>query len=266
MAARKTKEPEPEISFEEKPAGPNGLPFNPIEEGRPALNYQEIKGNLAVLIPPEWVSYKVRKGRNNQEVKIEYVNVTVLKDFLDERAGNWTAEVKSTTVMGNQIGIVVRLSIECLDGWYFQDGTGIEELNHSSFGDSYSNAYAQAFRRACEGHGLGRELWRKSDVHQAEYDRHAPEPQQRQPQPTAGQNSGSYRSPQQSAPQGNGGGRPEEPMTEKQRKFIDNMSVDNNLNHELISLEMFKKTFDEISKREASKLIEHMDRLSKQRT
>jgi hypothetical protein len=50
--------------------------------------------------------------------------------------------------------------IHASDGAYSQDGTGVESINLRGYGDVASNAYAQAFRRACESHGLARELWR----------------------------------------------------------------------------------------------------------
>lgn len=146
------------------------LPFPDIlQEGRPNLTYDMIRANLALPIPKEFISGKKAYGKNSNNVIIDYVNVTDLKDFLDSRAGIWTAEIKNTIVIGNELGVVVALSVHTVDGIYTQDGNGIEGLNHSGFGDTFSNAYAQAFRRACEGHGLGRQLWRKHEIREAEF-------------------------------------------------------------------------------------------------
>jgi hypothetical protein len=56
--------------------------------------------------------------------------------------------------------MIVTVLIHASDGAYSQDGTGVESINLRGYGDVASNSYAQAFRRACESHGLARELWR----------------------------------------------------------------------------------------------------------
>ena len=125
-------------------------------------DYADIKSRLAEPIPPASISSKTI-----QKHHIEYVNVTVMKDLLDERAGVWEALVMDTRQVGENLCCVVRVSIHAADGIFSQDGTGIEELVVSGYGDAFSNAYAQAFRRACESHGLGRELWRKKESRDA---------------------------------------------------------------------------------------------------
>lgn len=134
-------------------------PYTPVlEEFRPFLNYEQIRFNLRIPIDNRYISTKTVKGNS-----IAYVNITDLKDILDRRAGIWTSEVKTAIQFGNEVLIVVKITIHAVDGQYSQEGTGVEGVDHSGYGDSASNAYAQAFRRACEGHGLGRELWRKKD-------------------------------------------------------------------------------------------------------
>lgn len=120
--------------------------------------YQSIKKRLRAQIPTEFISHKT-KGAND---KIKYLNVTDAKDLLDERVGsaNWDAQIVRDSVVGKNYIIIVRIRIFADDGIFDQDGTGIEKVDHSGYGDTASNAYAQAFRRAAEGHGLARELWR----------------------------------------------------------------------------------------------------------
>jgi hypothetical protein len=249
------KAPTPEIS------NPDGLPFPAImEEGRPNLTYDMIKANLLVPINPVLISQKP-VGRGNDEHFVDYVNITDMKDILDDRAGLWTALVKKTIVAEGMLLMVVSITIHAEDGDFTQDGTGFESLNFRGFGDIYSSAYAQAFRRAAEGHGLGRELWRKVEKKAAQYterqvnDSPAPRPQNNQAPP------------RQPMPQYSGGGNNQapsngqkraEPMTLRQRGFIENICVQEGKNMDMIALEMFKKNFDDLLKPEASKMIEQL--------
>lgn len=137
--------------------------FLPIDEGRPAASYYELKANLSVPIARELISEKP-SGRGRDAVMIAYVNITDLKDLLDERVGVWTADIVHVIATTAELLVSVRLNIHAIDGVFSQDGSGTEWLAHKGYGDTFSNAYAQAFRRACEGHGLGRELWRKTEV------------------------------------------------------------------------------------------------------
>lgn len=121
------------------------------------LNYAEIKLKLKEPISEKVISTKKQGGTT-----IRFVNVTDIKDLLDERLGanHWESRVSDFKQIGDFIVMTVSISINAADGVYTHEGTGHEKANHSGFGDLASNSYAQAFRRAAEGHGLGRELWR----------------------------------------------------------------------------------------------------------
>lgn len=121
-------------------------------------DYADIKQRLAVRVPQELIRTRNQGGRD-----IDYINVNDYKDLLDARAGIWEAQITDTRQVGDSICVTLRLFIHANDGVYAMDGSGMEPLNGSGYGDPYSNAYAQAFRRACECHGLSRELWRKDD-------------------------------------------------------------------------------------------------------
>jgi len=121
------------------------------------LNYAEIKRHLKKPIEQKYISTKPQGG-----TQIKFVTVCDIKDLLDERIApnHWEAIVKSTIVAADNLLMVVSLVIHAEDGVYCQDGTGIEKTAVKGYGDTGSNAYAQALRRAAESHGLGRELWR----------------------------------------------------------------------------------------------------------
>lgn len=315
--------------------------FIPIEEGLPAVTYYMLKANLAVPIPRAMISSK-NKGwdkKKDQPIIIEYANVTDLKDLLDERVGLWTAEVISFQQLSNSLCIVVRISIYATDGVFHSDGTGIESFDHGGFGDPFSNAYAQGFRRACEGHGMGREMWRKSEHVESEADvdnsESASDTQERSQYDPVAKNLADMVTARQlglirsisresnidaneecklkfncsidelskraasdfidhltaganktqstvSAPPTHSGEKAYEPQpgdskatrefmgtsdsvpvsgppaSSKQKDYIRNICSDKDFNEELLSLELFKTNFDEISKSQASQFIEHL--------
>jgi len=129
------------------------------QEASPAIDefsFSAIRARLAAPIDAKYISIKNLGGRD-----IPFVNITDMKDILDERVPVWESHVAEVKQIGENLCVVVRLSIHTTDGVFSQDGTGLEMLNVNSYGDPFSNAYAQAFRRACEGFALGRDLWRK---------------------------------------------------------------------------------------------------------
>lgn len=125
------------------------------------MNYAEIKKELRKPIPANLISSRPSYSKGEQVGTIEFVNVTDYKELLDERAGVWTAQVNEFKQVGNSLCLILRLSIHADDGVFSQDGTGIEPIDTDSYGDPFSNAYSQGLRRACESHGLSRELWKK---------------------------------------------------------------------------------------------------------
>lgn len=132
------------------------LPFpDVLVEGKINLAYVEICTNLQHPTPRQLISEKKLSGRS-----IDFVNITDVKDLLDTRGGIWTSEIRDFRQIGMELLMVVRITIHAIDGQFSHDGTGVCEVDHGGFGDTFSNAYAQAFRRSAESHGLCRELWR----------------------------------------------------------------------------------------------------------
>lgn len=126
-------------------------------------SYFVIQKRLSALVPPELVFEKERGGKS-----FPFMNITDCTDLLDERAGIWQCSVTSSKQIGNDYVVVVRIEILAAEGWIAREDSGIEEINLNSYGDTASNAYAMAFKRAASKHGLGRELWRKHDYFASE--------------------------------------------------------------------------------------------------
>jgi hypothetical protein len=125
------------------------------EEGHMQLTYAQIRNNLLQPTPKNLIRTVNKKGSP------PYVNVTDIKDLLDKRAGVWECKNIHVQVVGNQCITSVDVVIHAIDGSYTQSNSGMEDVDHDQFGNTATNSFAQAFRRACEGHGLCRDMWRK---------------------------------------------------------------------------------------------------------
>lgn len=233
------------------------LPFNNLyEEGRIALSYSEIKQNLKLPIPQNLIRQKPQ-GRMN----IDYVNVTDLKDLMDERAGIWTVERIGYFQTGNQVICVLSVCVHAIDGIYSQEANGIEQMNLDSYGDTASNSYAQAFRRACESHGLGRELWRKDEIAAGEYAKANPQqPAQQQQKPASQTQQTQQQRPAttQVPAQSSGQTESKPPASIKQIGYIESLCISKGLNQELLSLERYGVELKKINKFDASDFIKYL--------
>lgn len=122
-----------------------------------AFSYVELLEKLRKPIEPKRLSTKIISGD-----KIPFVNITDCKDILDERIGGhrWESSIKSCQLTDVGCSVVVEIRVHSSDGMFAHDGTGFAKAS-VYYGDPPSNAYAQAFRRALEGFGFCRELWRQ---------------------------------------------------------------------------------------------------------
>jgi hypothetical protein len=119
--------------------------------------YAELHAELIQPTPKELIKTKEQGG-----AVIPFLNITDAHDLLDARVGpgNWAVKILDGHQVGDQYVIHVRAIIYASDGTFEQDSTGFEEVGLDKFGDTSSNAYAMAVKRAFEIHGLSRDLWR----------------------------------------------------------------------------------------------------------
>lgn len=120
-------------------------------------SYAELQAALLEPTPKHLIKTKEQGG-----AKIPFLNITDAHDLLDERVGpgNWAVRILDGRQVSMQYVITVRALIFAQDGTFEQDSTGFEEIDLDKFGDTSSNAYAMAVKRAFELHGLCRDLWR----------------------------------------------------------------------------------------------------------
>ena len=117
---------------------------------RPILS---ILSDLRKPIPPRFIKYKTIKGQ-----KIAYVPWFTLTRLLDYFCPAWDWEI-STNFDGHQVCVMGKLTLKAAEGEFTRSAVGDEFSEVEHFGSSYTNAEAQAFRRACGRFGLGLALW-----------------------------------------------------------------------------------------------------------
>lgn len=89
----------------------------------------------------------------------------VICNYLDHYAPGWEMSTRHDTIK-QTLFVTCTITIHGLDEAgnrvsQTREDTGNEkdEMSSKEYGDSYSNAFAQALRRAAMRHGLGRHLW-----------------------------------------------------------------------------------------------------------
>ena len=113
----------------------------------------EILTDLRKPISPRFIKTKSINGR-----KIKFVSWYELNRLMDYFAPGF--EFSATTSFdGTKVCVVGQLTIKASEGDFTRSATGNENSNLEAYGDPYSNAEAQAFRRCCARWGLGLHLW-----------------------------------------------------------------------------------------------------------
>jgi len=106
---------------------------------------------------PKRVLAQKRLGGNN----ITYIPWHKVARLMDFYAPGWEYEVTDRTITQTHIILTVRVFINCAEGRFYREATGLEKLDTKGFGDPSSNAESMAFRRACAKWGLGLSLYEK---------------------------------------------------------------------------------------------------------
>ena len=114
----------------------------------------KILEDLSKPIPQRFIKYKLIKGN-----RIEFVRWTDLARLMDYFAPGYEWRI-STNFDGTQVCVHGELTLHTAEGSFTRSAVGDEHSGIDSYGSSFTNAEAQAFRRACGRWGLGLHLWR----------------------------------------------------------------------------------------------------------
>jgi hypothetical protein len=109
----------------------------------------EIIGDLSKPIPRRLLKSKTVGGQ-----KIQFLPWHTAVKFLDLYAPGWSYEIRHLTGIGGKLVLVSRISIPCAEGIIYREATGQEDEEVRQWGDSSSNAEAQALKRAAAKFGL----------------------------------------------------------------------------------------------------------------
>lgn len=106
--------------------------------------------------PPEWEQQFQKAGATLDFVPWHGYVYRLEELVEDGHIRSWSSMVDDVTLAGNNILMVVSVSIRRNDGSVVtHHGTGDAKATKDKWGGAHPEAYSQAFRRACAHHGLG---------------------------------------------------------------------------------------------------------------
>ena len=113
----------------------------------------EIMSDLRKPISQRFMKHKTIKSQ-----KISFVSWYDLNRLMDFYAPGFEWNI-NTSFDGTKVCVIGELTIKAAEGDFTRSATGNENSDLDAYGDPYSNAEAQAFRRSCARWGLGLHLW-----------------------------------------------------------------------------------------------------------
>lgn len=126
-----------------------------LKETKISQEFKEILNSLRAPLPE-----KLIKKRKQGGTDIDYIEWTTASDVLDEKVVNYQVDIAKVIEMGDYVMIEVGITIN----GERRANVGSEKLSHKGFGDPFTNAYAQAFKRAAASWGIARTLYQDEDA------------------------------------------------------------------------------------------------------
>lgn len=214
--------------------------INIFEKGEMPNNVLDFSTTLRELrktVDPNLIRQRAgHRMRNGQMQMVEYVEWHTVADILDEHAPNWGHSIKDIRPIGDIITVTVAITIDGIT----REGVGTGKLASET---GIKKAEHDALKRAAVKFGIARELYKK------EFDSAEQE------------NAPQIASPQTYAdPVARSLG---DMVTAKQLGMIRVIAREANLDAEYECLQVLKCHVEELSKRAASDLIEHLQALQR---
>ena len=207
------------------------------ETSNNVLDFSTTLKELRKTVDPNLIRQRAcRRDRNGNVHMVEYVEWHTVADVLDDTAPNWGHTVKDIRSIGEIITVTVAITIDGVTREGIGTGKAISETG-------IKKAEHDALKRAAVKFGIARELYKKEfdSIEQTD------EPQVFEPEaminPVA-KNLGDM-------------------VTAKQLGMIRAISREANLDAERECSQMMRCGVDELSKRAASDLIEHLQNLQR---
>jgi hypothetical protein len=208
-------------------------PVNTNEPQNNVLNFSSTLKELRKTVDPNLVRQRVgSRDRNGHVHMVEYVEWHTVADILDETAPNWAHTVKDIRAIGEIVTVTVAITIDGVT----REGIGTGKIANET---GIKKAEHDALKRAAVKFGIARELYKKEfdSIEQVDQPAH-----DKSSQPAASpiaKNLGDM-------------------VTAKQLGMIRALARESSVDAEKECGKLMRCSVDELSKRAASDLIEHL--------
>ncbi len=211
--------------------------FDETESSSNVLDFSSTLRELRKTVDPHLIRQRAgRRDRNGQMHMVEYVEWHTVADILDEHAPNWGHTVKDIRPIGDIITVTVAITIDGIT----REGVGTGKIASET---GIKKAEHDALKRAAVKFGIARELYKKEfDLVEQEDVVQISEP--RQFSDPVAKSLGDM-------------------VTAKQLGMIRAIAREADLDAEQECLQLLKCRVDELSKRAASDLIDHLQTLNR---
>lgn len=136
--------------------------IRPVEESKahcePLIrSIRDIIAGLSKPVNPQRLKQRTQGGR-----QLDYLPWYQAVRYLDNYAPGWRYEIRSINQVGENLVIVTRITIPCLEGSIWREASALEKIEDSKrYGDAATNAESAALRRAAAKFGLCLNLYDK---------------------------------------------------------------------------------------------------------
>ena len=203
------------------------------------LDFSSTLRELRKTVDPQLVRQRAgRRDRNGNVHMVEYVEWHTVADILDEHAPNWGHTVKDIRPIGDIVTVTVAITIDGVT----REGVGTGKTASET---GIKKAEHDALKRAAVKFGIARELYKREfdSIEQDEFVT-APDTAPRQPADPVAKALGDM-------------------ITSKQQAMIRGLAREANVDADAECSRVMHCSIDELSKRGASDLIEHLQTLQR---
>jgi hypothetical protein len=211
--------------------------FETVEQPSNVLDFSTTLRELRKMVDPTLVRQRAgRRDRNGHLQMVEYVEWHTVADILDEHAPNWGHTVKDIRPIGDIITVTVGITIDGVT----REGVGTGKTASET---GIKKAEHDALKRAAVKFGIARELY-KREFEAIDHEDVVPAGVQREPSDPVARSLGDM-------------------VTARQLGMIRALAREANVDAEQECSQLLRCGVEELSKRAASELIEHLQNLPK---
>jgi len=211
--------------------------FDINETASNVLNFSTTLRELRKTVDPNLVRQRAgRRDRNGNIHMVEYVEWHTVADILDEHAPNWAHTVKDIRPIGDIVTVTVAITIDGIT----REGVG---TGKSASETGIKKAEHDALKRAAVKFGIARELY-KREFDLSDHDDTGAVSEPRTYDDAVAKSLGDM-------------------ITTKQLGMIRAIARDGSIDADLECTQMMHCRLDELSKRSASDLIDHLQNLQR---